>query len=86
MVLYHLLDGVKRFNELHRLLTGIAPRTLTKVLRELERDGLITRKAYLEVPPKVEYALTPLGKSLQPLLLAMDDWGEQYSHRKPDRR
>ena len=85
LLLYHLLNGLKRFNELHRLLSGISPRTLARQLRELERDGIIRRKVYPEIPPRVEYSLTSLGKSLEPLLMAMDAWGEGFSHRVPER-
>lgn len=81
LVLHYLLEDMRRFNELHRLLSGIAPRTLTKVLRELERDGLVHRRMYPEVPPRVEYSLTPLGRSLEPILLSMAAWGEVYAHR-----
>src|SRR5262245_26872471 len=79
LVIHHLLDGVKRFSELHRALAGISHRTLTQQLRELERDRLIRRKVYREVPPKVEYSLTPLGESLHPVLMAMHEWGEAYA-------
>jgi DNA-binding HxlR family transcriptional regulator len=85
LALYHLLEGVKRFNELNRLLVGVSPRTLAKQLRELERDGIVRRKAYPEIPPRVEYSMTPLGKSLEPVLVAMGDWGEAYAHRIPVR-
>lgn len=83
MVLYHLLREVKRFNQLHRLLVGVSPRTLAKQLRELERDGIVRRKVYPEIPPRVEYALTALGRSLEPVLLAMGKWGEAFAHRVP---
>ena len=83
LVLYHLLEGIKRFNQLHRLLGGISPRTLAKQLRELERDGILRRKVFPEIPPRVEYSLTPLGKSLEPVLLAMGQWGDAFSHRLP---
>lgn len=85
IALYHLLEGVKRFNELHRLLVGVSPRTLAKQLRELQRDGIIRRKVFPEIPPRVEYSITPLGKSLEPVLLAMDEWGRSFSHRVPIR-
>lgn len=83
LVLHHLLEDTRRFNELHRLLGGISHRTLTKQLRELERDGIVRRKVYPEIPPRVEYSLTPLGKSLEPVLQAMHKWGEGYAHRLP---
>lgn len=79
LVIHRLLDGVMRFGELHRALPGISHRTLTKQLREMEADRLIRRKVYREVPPKVEYSLTPLGMSLKPVLMAMDAWGESYA-------
>ncbi|HMD55804.1 MAG TPA: helix-turn-helix domain-containing protein [Phycisphaerae bacterium] len=83
LVIYQLLGGVRRFNELHRLLRGVSPRTLARQLRELERDGVVRRKVYPEIPPHVEYSLTPLGKSLEPILMAMDKWAEGFSHRVP---
>jgi DNA-binding HxlR family transcriptional regulator len=85
LVIHHLLEGVKRFSELHRALAGISHRTLTQQLRELESDRLIRRKVYAEVPPRVEYSLTPLGHSLQPVLLAMHAWGENYAQKMPSR-
>lgn len=78
LVIYYLTDGVKRFGELHRALPGISHRTLTKQLRELEANGLIRRKVYPQVPPKVEYSLAPLGKRLAPVLKALHTWGEMY--------
>ena len=78
LVLHHLLDQTKRFAELHRALSGISHRTLTKQLRELEADGIIVRKVYAQIPPKVEYSITPLGRKLSPVLYAMHDWGEQF--------
>jgi DNA-binding HxlR family transcriptional regulator len=81
MVLHRLLHGTLRFNELRRLLPHVTQRMLTRQLRELERDGIIRRKVYAEVPPKVEYSLTPFGLSLKPILLMMEDWGHQYQHK-----
>jgi DNA-binding HxlR family transcriptional regulator len=78
LVLHHLMDGTKRFAELHRALSGISHRTLTKQLRELEADGIISRKMYPQVPPKVEYSITPLGRKLAPVLYAMHDWGAEF--------
>jgi len=83
MALHYLMPGMKRFNELNRLLTGISPRTLAKQLRELERDGIVRRKVYPEIPPRVEYSLTPLGRSIEPVLQAIHDWGEAFAHRMP---
>ena len=67
-----------RFSELKRSIPGISQRMLTATLRSLERDGLLTRHVYAEVPPRVEYALTPLGRSLQPVVDAMCRWGEAH--------
>lgn len=67
-----------RFNELRRLLPGLIPRMLTNQLRELERDGLIERKVYAEVSPKVEYSMTDFGKTLEPVLFALKFWAEMH--------
>ncbi|MCL1983779.1 MAG: helix-turn-helix transcriptional regulator [Methanomassiliicoccaceae archaeon] len=67
--------GEMRFNQLLKNIDGISPRMLTKQLKELERDGLIAREAYHEIPPRVEYSLTEKGKSLLPVLQAMAQWG-----------
>lgn len=80
VILFHLLHGHRRFSELRRAIRGITQRMLTLQLRELEAAGIVARTVYAEVPPRVDYALTPLGLSLQPLLLAMRDWGQRYSH------
>ena len=80
MVLHRLLDGTLRFGELKRMLP-VTQKMLTRQLRELERDGVIQRTVYAEVPPRVEYSLTPFGLSLKPILLMMSDWGRQYHHR-----
>lgn len=78
MILYYLFEGDQRFNQLNRLLTGITPRSLTTQLREMEADGLITRTVHAQIPPRVDYALTDLGRSLEPVLRAMHDWGEAH--------
>ncbi len=78
MILYYLLQKTRRFNELRRLLPSVTQQMLTTQLRELERDGVVDRKVYAEVPPKVEYSLTPSGRSLEPILLLMQDWGVQH--------
>jgi DNA-binding HxlR family transcriptional regulator len=89
LIIHHLLEGVKRFGELHRALSGISHRTLAQQLREMEAHRLVRRKVYRQVPPKVEYSLTLLGESLKPVLLAMHEWGEAYARktvRKPTRK
>ena len=84
LLLYHLFEGVKRFSELQRALTGITQKMLTQQLREMERDGLVHREVFPEVPPKVEYSLTPLGMSLEPVIRAMCEWGVKYKEGKLD--
>ncbi len=81
VILEHLRDGVRRFGELQRLLPAVTPRMLTRQLRELETDGLVHREVYAEVPPKVEYSLTDVGRSLDPLLSELRGWGEWYRAR-----
>jgi len=81
IILYHLLEEKKRFNQFRKLMPGITQRMLTLQLRELESDGIVKRKIYTEVPPKVEYSLTEFGKTLAPILMSMKDWGDEYSKR-----
>ncbi len=76
VVMFHLLSGTLRFNEIRRHLGSVTPRMLTNQLRELEDDGLIERKVYAQVPPKVEYSLSPLGRSMEPILLSLKVWGD----------
>ncbi len=79
IILHHLMNhGVLRFNELQRLKPDLSPRILTAQLRELEEDGVVLRKVYPIVPPKVEYSLSPAGESLKPLVQAMQDWGDEH--------
>lgn len=75
VILFHLLDGKLRFNAICRLTPAATPRMITLQLRELEADGIIDRTIYPEIPPKVEYQLTELGKSLEPVLVSMCNWG-----------
>ncbi len=77
VVLYHLLGGTMRFNELRRNVPNCTQRMLTNQLRELEVDGLVHREIYPQVPPKVEYSLTPRGRTLEPVILALKAWGEE---------
>jgi DNA-binding HxlR family transcriptional regulator len=81
VVLFHLLDNTLRFNELRRRAPGATQRVLTKQLRELEADGLIIRTVYAEVPPRVEYRLSPLGETLRPIIVALKSWGTAYKER-----
>jgi DNA-binding HxlR family transcriptional regulator len=83
LILWCLLQGVRRFSELLRMLNevtavGITKKMLTQQLRELEKDGVVHREVYKEVPPKVEYSLTPLGESLRHVVNAMDEWGNLH--------
>lgn len=80
LILYHLISGTKRFNELRRLLPKTTQRMLTLQLRELEKDGIIHREVYPEIPPKVEYSLTNFGETLKPIIFLMRDWGEVYEN------
>ncbi|MDZ8054212.1 MAG: winged helix-turn-helix transcriptional regulator [Aulosira sp. ZfuVER01] len=78
LIIRELMAGVKRFGELQRALPGITQKMLTQQLREMEDDGIIHREVYPQIPPKVEYSLTPLGESLQPILNAMHEWGVKH--------
>jgi len=85
-ILYHLLPGPQRFSHLRRLLPAITQRMLTLQLRELEGDGIVHREIYKQIPPKVEYSLTDFGKTLEPILSAMLNWGEQYTNQIIERK
>jgi DNA-binding HxlR family transcriptional regulator len=82
ILLVLLQEGTKRFSELKRRVPGITQKMLTNQLRELETEDIITRKVYPQVPPKVEYSITEYGKSLEPILVAMHDWGTAHSLHK----
>ncbi|QDU89758.1 putative HTH-type transcriptional regulator YybR [Pirellulimonas nuda] len=82
LIIHFLLTGTMRFGELTRSLGGISARTLSKQLRELEADGVVARKDFGEIPPKVEYSLTPLGKTLEPVLRSMEAWGVVVERRR----
>lgn len=78
LILRNLLERPWRFNELKRSLDGISQKVLTDSLRSMEKDGIITRTVYPEVPPHVEYALSELGETMRPILMAMREWGMEY--------
>ena len=78
LILRDLMPGTKRFGELRKSIGHVTQKVLTAQLRQMEESGLLTRKVYAEVPPRVEYSLTELGRSLRPILDAMWAWGEAY--------
>ncbi|MCO7135943.1 helix-turn-helix transcriptional regulator [[Clostridium] leptum] len=78
LILRDLLPGTKRFGELKKSIGSVSQKVLTTQLRAMEENGLVHREVYAQVPPKVEYSLTELGRSLKPILDAMRDWGEGY--------
>jgi len=78
VTLFHLSSGVKRFNQLRKLMPTVTQRMLSKQLRELEHDGIVQRKVYPEVPPRVEYQLSEFGATLLPILKALETWGNLY--------
>ena len=78
----HLLDGRKRFGELRRLTPNATERMITLQLRELEADGVVSRHVYAEVPPRVEYEVTEFGRSLEAILILMQEWGSAFKARQ----
>ena len=82
LILWHLAESKLRFSQLNKLIPNATPKMLTQQLREMETQNLIHREVYPVVPPKVEYSLTELGRSLMPVLIAMRDWGSSYLHSK----
>lgn len=78
LVLRNLRQRPWRFNELQRSLEGVSQKVLTETLRSMERDGIVRRTAYPEIPPRVEYSLTSLGRTMTPILDAMEQWGRSY--------
>ena len=78
LILRDLMPGTKRFGELKKSIGSVSQKVLTAQLRDMEEKGLVSRYVYAEVPPRVEYSLTDLGKSLEPILNAMKTWGEGY--------
>jgi DNA-binding HxlR family transcriptional regulator len=84
-LIFHLLPGAKRFSELARMLPGVTQKMLTQQLREMERNGLVERKVFAQVPPKVEYSLTTMGRSLKSVVDVMCRWGELHGTRTAGR-
>lgn len=82
LILRDLMDGTKRFGELRKSIGNISQKVLTSNLRSMEESGLLSRKVYAEVPPRVEYTLTETGYSLKPVLAAMTEWGLEYMKNK----
>jgi len=82
VIMERLSERTWRFGELQRSLAGITARMLTRQLRELETDGLVLRTVYPEVPPRVDYSMTPLGRSLGPVLAELRSWGEHYRSQR----
>jgi DNA-binding HxlR family transcriptional regulator len=81
LILFYLEGGTLRFGQLRRLIPAMTKKMLTQHLRQLEQDGIVHRKVYAEVPPKVEYSLTKHGESLKPILKLMSAWGEKHRAR-----
>jgi DNA-binding HxlR family transcriptional regulator len=81
LILFYLQDGTCRFGQLQKLLPGTSKKMLTQRLRELERDDIIHRKVFAQVPPRVEYSLTRHGQSLKPILVLMSAWGKKHRVR-----
>ena len=82
LILFHLDGKPKRFSELRRAISGITEKMLTQQLKELEKDGVVSRKVYPQVPPKVEYSITRYGKTLGPVIDSMCKWGMEHKRRK----
>lgn len=85
LVLWHLAEKTLRFNEIRKLFPDVTQKILTQQLRDMEEKGIVHREVYAEVPPKVEYSLTEFGRSLMPVLYAMNAWGSEYVQRMNDR-
>jgi DNA-binding HxlR family transcriptional regulator len=82
LIMYLVSNGINRFGKMSMMLRGISKQMLTTQLRELEADGIVERKIYAEIPPKVEYFLTPKGESLLPIITLMKDWGMKYLEKE----
>ncbi|WP_155990448.1 MULTISPECIES: helix-turn-helix domain-containing protein [unclassified Paenibacillus] len=82
-ILYYLLENKRRYNELRRLIPDISQRMLTLQLNQLEKDGIVHREIYPEIPPRVEYSLTECGETLRPIIVQMSEWGKRYENTFP---
>ena len=82
LIMRNLLARPWRFNELQKSIDGISQKALTEALRSMGADGIVIRKAYPEVPPRVEYSLTELGESMRPIIKAMENWGTAYKEQR----
>lgn len=82
LILWHLQEGGRRYNELRRLIPGASQKMLTQHLKELEQDGLVERKVFPEVPPRVEYEMTAYGRTLEPIFDVMYEWGVKHRQRQ----
>ncbi|MGL5318235.1 MAG: winged helix-turn-helix transcriptional regulator [Bacteroidales bacterium] len=82
LILFHLIDGAQRSSDLQRTITGVSNRMFTYSVRSLEKNGLVERIVYPEVPPRVEYELTPLGRSIIPVIQSLDDWGKSFAESR----
>ena len=82
ILLYHLMSGTLRFNEIRKRVPGVTQRMLTTQLRELEADGLILRVVYPQVPPRVEYSLSAKGRTLEPVIATLKEWGERHATQR----
>lgn len=78
LIVRDLTPGIRRFNQLQKSIGNIGQKVLTQNLRDMEKDGLVERKVYAEIPPRVEYKLSPVGKELSSVIAAMANWGEKY--------
>jgi DNA-binding HxlR family transcriptional regulator len=83
LILRELFMGVRRFGELRDALPGVSPKTLTDRLRAMEAQGLVHREVYPEIPPRVEYSLTPFGETLEPVIESLKQWGMTWADRVP---
>ena len=81
LIIRELMEGTRRFSELEKSLTGISPRTLSLRLASMEESGIVERKVFPEVPPRVEYKLSTLGKTLEPVLKTMNNWGATFAKK-----